>query len=174
MPCMDMLVWASAGTFFKRFILALPCRRCQVRVAKLPRKPGHRHICKNLGYHSQAPVAPAAGLSLTGKVMKRIMGAIVLVVAVSGCQTTGSKISGLVPGIKPDQVVATLGKPDVDSTEGNVEVYTYRHRVTHDPLHRLDYALVFEHGRLVAFGPGEAKQREPDGWVIVPPAHGVR
>lgn len=106
--------------------------------------------------------------------MKRIIGAIVLAVAVSGCQTTGSKISRLAPGIKPDQVVATLGKPDIETADGNVEIYTYRHRASFRRQRRLDYTLVFEQGRLVAFGPGSAKQTGPDDWTIVPPMLGVR
>lgn len=106
--------------------------------------------------------------------MKRIMGAIVLAIAVSGCQTTGNKISRLVPGIKPDQVIATLGQPDAETADGNVEIYMYSHRANLCPLHRLDYSLVFEQGRLVAFGPGVAKLSGPDGWVIVPPARSVR
>lgn len=106
--------------------------------------------------------------------MKRIIGAIVLTVAISGCQTTGSKVSRLAPGIKPDQVVATLGKPDIERADGNVEIYTYSRRASLRPWHRLDYTLVFDQGHLVEFGPGWAKQTGPDDWTIVSPTLGIR
>lgn len=106
--------------------------------------------------------------------MKHIIRAVALAGALSGCQTTGHKISNLVPGSKPDRIVATLGKPDADTVDGTFEIYTYRHRHSFCSLHRRDYAVIFERGKLVAFGPGSAKRIGPDEVVIVPPSPGFR
>lgn len=105
--------------------------------------------------------------------MKRIIGVIVLAAVLSGCQTTGQKISSLVPGSRPDRVVATLGKPDAERSEGRFEIYTYRNRRTLRSLHGIDYTAIFERGRLVAFGPGFAELIGPGHLVVVPPRLGI-
>lgn len=103
--------------------------------------------------------------------MKRIMGAAVLAVALAGCSATGQKITRLDPGSRPDRVIAMLGKPDAVSTIDGFEVYTYRARFRdHHSIHRTDYTLIFEHDRLVEFGPGRAKRKDANDVVIVPSA----
>jgi outer membrane protein assembly factor BamE (lipoprotein component of BamABCDE complex) len=44
--------------------------------------------------------------------MKRMLCAVALVIAVTGCQTTGHEITQIDIGASRDQVVATLGRPD--------------------------------------------------------------
>lgn len=102
--------------------------------------------------------------------MKRMMIAVVLTIALAGCRTIGEKIARLDPGIGADQVVAMLGKPDGIREDGKFEIYTYRGRFRNrHSIHRTDYTVLFNDGRMVAFGPGAAK---PDGsgeLIIVPP-----
>ena len=103
--------------------------------------------------------------------MKRIVGAAVLAVALAGCSTTGQKIKRLDPGSRPDRVIAALGKPDAVHAIDGFEVYTYhaRFRDRHS-IRRADYTVIFEHGRLVEFGPGRAKRQGANDVVIVPSA----
>lgn len=102
--------------------------------------------------------------------MKRIMGAAVLTVAVTGCHTIGQRITTLDPGSSRDQVVATLGRPDAMSTMGDFEVYTYlaRHRTRMSVTHT-DYTVVMKDGHVVQFGPGLARREGLHHVAIVPP-----
>lgn len=105
--------------------------------------------------------------------MKRIIGAIALAVLLGGCQTSATKVSNLTPGSRPDRVIAALGQPDDEKTDGSFDVYTYRQRRSLRSLHHVDYTVVFKEGQLVAFGPGVAKQNDAGEMVIVPPALGI-
>lgn len=106
--------------------------------------------------------------------MKRIMGAAVLAAAfaaaLSGCHTTGQKITRLDPDSDRDEVFARLGRPDALSTMGDFEVYTYlaRHRTRLSVMHT-DYTVVMKEGHLVQYGPGLARRQGLHNVVIVPP-----
>lgn len=105
--------------------------------------------------------------------MKRIVGTIILVAALSGCQTIDRRLSTLAPGSRPDRVVAVLGRPDAIRLEDKYEIYTYRARRTFRSPHRVDYTVLFVRGHLVGFGPGLAKQIWPGDLVVVPPPLGI-
>jgi len=99
--------------------------------------------------------------------MKRMLCAVALAIAGTGCQTTGHKITQIDIGASRDQVVATLGRPDSVRTIGDFEVLNYldRHR-TRVSMGHTDYAVVLLDGKVSQFGPGQVRRDELRSVVI--------
>lgn len=86
------------------------------------------------------------------------------------CQTTGARISHLYTGNSEVEVREKLGRPDAVRVLGDYEIYTYlaRHHSLLS-LHRSDYTVVMQNGKVVQFGPGVAQREGLHTVVIVPP-----
>lgn len=101
--------------------------------------------------------------------MKRMIGAAVLAVVATGCQTTGHKITTIDVGASREDVMATLGRPDSIRTVSDFEVLNYldRHR-TRMSLGHTDYAVVLKDGKVVQYGPGYVRRDGLHSVVIDP------
>lgn len=102
--------------------------------------------------------------------MNRLVGAALVLVALSGCSTVGEKITRLKPGVHADQVIAVLGQPDQVLASDGHKVFLYQGRRTRHSIWKTNYTVLFKDGSVVAFGRGLAGEDSAHDLVIVPPA----
>lgn len=102
--------------------------------------------------------------------MKLIIGAIVLTIALVGCQTTGQKITRLGSDTSREQVVQLLGRPDSMRVVAEFEIYTYlqRHQKRRS-IRNTDYTVILKDGQVIQYGPGLARRAGLHNMVIVSP-----
>lgn len=102
--------------------------------------------------------------------MNRMVGAALVMVALSGCSTVGQKVARLKPGVHADQVIAVLGQPDQVLTSDGHKVFLYQARRSRHSIWKTNYTVLFKDGSVVAFGRGLAGEDPVHDLVIVPPA----
>lgn len=103
--------------------------------------------------------------------MKRILCVIfILTVALQGC-ATGEKAQSLREGMPKSEVISQLGKPDGFKRNGDYEVLQYTNRLISGwSWDRTDYVVILKDDKLVEYGPGEVRQRDPNtGMLMVVP-----
>ncbi len=95
---------------------------------------------------------------------------LVLAMALQGC-ATGQKAQNLREGMTKNEVISQLGQPDGFRRNGDYEALQYTNRLISGwSWDRTDYVVILKDGKLVEYGPGEVRQRDPSaGTLIVVP-----
>jgi hypothetical protein len=102
--------------------------------------------------------------------LKRLLSVVVVLHVLSGC-VTGERMQSVHEGMWKDEVVSALGNPDEVQRIGEYEVLRYTNRLISGwSWDRTDYNVILRGGRVVEYGPGQVRQRDPntDTLVIVP------
>jgi len=88
--------------------------------------------------------------------------AIALLVVVLAACATGERMQRVHEGMWKDEVVGLLGDPDGVQRIGEYEVLRYSNRrVGSWSSDRAEYSVILRGGRVVEYGPGQARQRDP-------------
>jgi hypothetical protein len=99
--------------------------------------------------------------------MKRLLWVLVVVHAFSGC-VTGERMQGVREGMWKDELVSVLGNPDGFQRIGDYEVLRYTNRLISGwSWDRTDYNVILRGGRVVEYGPGQVRQRDPNTGTLV-------
>jgi hypothetical protein len=93
-----------------------------------------------------------------------------LLTALLGC-ATGEQMQSVREGMSKDQVIAALGNPDGFQRSGEYEALRYTNRLISGwSWDRADYNVILRNGRVVEYGPGQVRQRDPNvGTLILVP-----
>ena len=87
----------------------------------------------------------------------------------AGC-TTGENATSLREGMSPTQVEAIMGKPDGFQRSGDRVGYQYTNRLISGwGWDRADYYAIFQDDRLSQWGPGEVRQGQQGGVLVIIP-----
>ena len=101
--------------------------------------------------------------------MKKNLSIFILLIFLSGCATTGEKMTRLNEGMNKQQVINVLGNPDGFQRAGEYEALRYSNRLMSGwSWDRADYYAVLRNERLVEWGPGEIRQNQPNVLVLIP------
>ena len=93
--------------------------------------------------------------------MRRLAFALALVATLSSC-ITGERIRNIREGMSKDEVIATLGNPDGFQRSGDDEALRYTNRLISGwSWDRADYNVILRNGRVVEYGAGQVRQRDP-------------
>ena len=85
-----------------------------------------------------------------------------------GC-TTGERVTTLREGLTKAEVIETLGSPDGFQRNGEYEALRYSNRLTSGwSWDRADYSVILRNDRVVEYGPGPVRQRDPNTLILVP------
>ena len=85
-----------------------------------------------------------------------------------GC-TTGEKIVNIREGLSKAEVIETLGSPDGFQRSGEYEALRYSNRLISGwSWDRADYSVILKNDRVVEYGPGPVRQRDPNTLILVP------
>ncbi|MGC3872392.1 hypothetical protein ACPF7Z_03855 [Halomonas sp. GXIMD04776] len=100
--------------------------------------------------------------------MKRLLYVVfILAMALQGC-ATGEKAQNLREGMTKAEVVSQLGQPDGFKRDGEYEALQYTNRLISGwSWDRTDYVVILKDGKLVEYGPGEVRQRDPSASTLV-------
>ncbi len=84
-----------------------------------------------------------------------------------GC-ATGELVGSVEEGMSKDEVIGILGRPDGFQRSGEYEALRYTNRlVSGFSWDRADYTVILKSGRVVEYGPGEVRQRDPNTGVLL-------
>lgn len=90
-----------------------------------------------------------------------------IVLFLSGC-ATGEMMGSIREGMAKEEVISTLGNPDGFQRSGEYEALQYTNRLISGwSWDRTDYTVIFKNGRVVEYGPGQVRQRDPNTGVLV-------
>ena len=91
-------------------------------------------------------------------------------IVLSGC-VTGERMQSVREGMSKDEVMAILGNPDGFQRSGDYEALRYTNRLISGwSWDRADYNVILRSGRVVEYGSGEVRQRDPNvGTLILVP-----
>lgn len=93
---------------------------------------------------------------------------IVLTLALLASCATGEQMSTIEEGMPKDQVVAILGRPDGFQHSGDYEALRYTNRLISGwSWDRADYFVILKNNKVVEYGPGQVRQRDPMSNVLV-------
>ena len=85
-----------------------------------------------------------------------------------GC-TTGERITNLREGLSKAEVMETLGNPDGFQRTGEYEALRYSNRLVSGwSWDRADYSVILKNDRVVEYGPGPVRQRDPNTLILMP------
>lgn len=100
--------------------------------------------------------------------MKTLLSVVfILAMALQGC-AIGQKAQSLREGMTKNEVISQLGRPDGFMRNRNYEALQYTNRlISAWSWDRADYVVVLKNGRLVEYGPGEVRQRDPSTGTLV-------
>jgi hypothetical protein len=88
--------------------------------------------------------------------------AVALLVVVLAACATGERMRSVHEGMWKDEVVGLLGNPDGVQRIGEYEVLRYSDRLASTwSSDRAEYSVILRGGRVVEYGPGQARQRDP-------------
>lgn len=91
---------------------------------------------------------------------RRLMVAVVAV-ALAAC-ATGERMRRVHEGMWKDEVVGLLGHADEVQRIGEYEVLRYSNRLASTwSSDRTEYSVILRGGRVVEYGPGQVRQRDP-------------
>lgn len=94
--------------------------------------------------------------------MGRMIASIGLLFALSAC-VTGERMQSVREGMSKDEVISTLGNPDGFQRAGDYEALRYTNRLISGwSWDRADYNVILKAGRVVEYGPGQVRQRDPN------------
>ena len=81
---------------------------------------------------------------------------------------TGERMQSVQEGMSKDQVIATLGNPDGFQRSGDYEALRYTNRLISGwSWDRADYNVILRSGRVVEYGPGQVRQRDPNVSTLI-------
>jgi hypothetical protein len=81
---------------------------------------------------------------------------------------TGEKIQSIREGMPKDEVIATLGNPDGFQRNGEYEALRYTNRLMSGwSWDRADYNVILRDGRVVEYGAGQVRQRDPNTSTLI-------
>ncbi|WP_143596866.1 hypothetical protein [Tatumella sp. OPLPL6] len=81
-----------------------------------------------------------------------------LVLALASC-ATGEKFSNLSVGMSKSQVVSTIGKPDGDAINDNVELLSYSNRMMSGwSYDKADYQVILKDNKVIEYGVVNVRQ----------------
>jgi hypothetical protein len=99
--------------------------------------------------------------------MRRLIFALALVVTLSAC-VTGERMRSIREGMSKDEVIATLGNPDGFQRSGDDEALRYTNRLISGwSWDRADYNVILRNGRVVEYGAGQVRQRDPNTHMLI-------
>jgi hypothetical protein len=88
--------------------------------------------------------------------------ALILLITLTAC-VTGDRMQNVREGMSKDDVIATLGNPDGFLRKGDYEALRYTNRLISGwSWDRADYNVILQDGRVIAYGPGQVRQRDPN------------
>jgi hypothetical protein len=75
---------------------------------------------------------------------------------------TGERITNLREGLTKAEVIDMLGRPDGFQRSGDYEQLRYTNRIISGwSWDRADYSIILKDDRVVEYGPGPARSRDP-------------
>lgn len=90
-----------------------------------------------------------------------------LLLALLGC-VTGERMQSVREGMSKDEVIAALGNPDGFQRSGEYEALRYTNRLISGwSWDRADYNVILRNGRVVEYGPGQVRQRDPNVSTLI-------
>ena len=97
----------------------------------------------------------------------RLFIVVTVFVFLAGC-VTGEQMASVREGMSKDEVLSTLGNPDGFQRSGDYEALRYTNRLISGwSWDRTDYTVILKNGRVVEYGPGQVRQRDPNSGVLV-------
>jgi len=92
----------------------------------------------------------------------RLVCVLALSVVLVGC-VTGERMQSVREGMSKDEVIGMLGNPDGFRRSGEYEALRYANRLISGwSWDRADYNVILRNGRVVEYGPGQVRQRDPN------------
>jgi ABC-type phosphate transport system ATPase subunit len=99
--------------------------------------------------------------------MLRLALALALITTLSSC-VTGERMQSVREGMSKDEVTAILGNPDGFQRSGDDEALRYTNRLISGwSWDRADYNVILRNGRVVAYGAGQVRQRDPNTPMLI-------
>ena len=99
--------------------------------------------------------------------MRRLAFALALVATLSAC-VTGERMRSVREGMSKDEVIATLGNPDGFQRSGDDEALRHTNRLISGwSWDRADYNVILRNGRVVEYGAGQVRQRDPNTNMLI-------
>jgi hypothetical protein len=90
-----------------------------------------------------------------------------ILIASIGC-ATGERMQSMREGMSKDEVIAVLGNPDGFHPSGDYEALCYANRLMSGwSWDRADYNVILRSGRVVEYGPGQVRQRDPSVSTLI-------
>ena len=90
-----------------------------------------------------------------------------LLVVLVGC-VTGERVRSVHEGMSKDEVIAVLGNPDGFQRSGEYEALRYTNRLISGwSWDRADYNVILRDGRVIEYGPGQVRQRDPNVTTLI-------
>ena len=101
------------------------------------------------------------------KPMMRIIITIIFFMLLSGC-VTGERMGKMREGMSKNEVLSILGNPDGFKRSGDYEALRYTNRLISGwSWDRADYTVILKSGRVVEYGPGQVRSRDPNSNVLI-------
>jgi hypothetical protein len=92
----------------------------------------------------------------------RIIFCALIALVVSSC-VTGERMQSVSDGMSKEEVISLLGNPDGFQRAGDYEALRYTNRLISGwSWDRADYNVILKAGRVVEYGPGQVRQRDPN------------
>lgn len=99
--------------------------------------------------------------------MLRLICALALLVVLAGC-VTGELMQSVREGMSKDEVIEVLGNPDGFQRSGEYEALRYTNRLISGwSWDRADYNVILRDGRVLEYGPGQVRQRDPNTSTLI-------
>jgi len=99
--------------------------------------------------------------------MLRIICVLALSAALVGC-VTGELMQSVREGMSKEEVIGVLGNPDGFQRSGEYEALRYTNRLISGwSWDRADYNVILRNGRVLEYGPGQVRQRDPNTSTLI-------
>lgn len=99
--------------------------------------------------------------------MLRLVLVLTLSAALFGC-VIGERMQNVREGMSKDEVIGLLGNPDGFQRSGDYEALRYTNRLISGwSWDRADYNVILRNGRVVEYGPGQVRQRDPTTSTLI-------
>ena len=97
----------------------------------------------------------------------RIVCVLALSLALIGC-VTGERMQSIREGMSKEEVIGILGNPDGFQRSGDYEALRYTNRLISGwSWDRADYNVILRNGRVLEYGPGQVRQRDPNTSTLI-------
>ena len=94
--------------------------------------------------------------------MKSTILALISSLVLASC-ATGEQMGGIREGLSKEEVINILGNPDGFQRSGEYEALRYTNRLISGwSWDRADYSVILKNERVVEYGPGQVRQRDPN------------